>query len=57
MQVEYFAQCLDGMAFTRHGWVQSYGSRCVRPPLIVGDVAFRKPMTLREFQVSSTVVG
>lgn len=44
--VEYFAEQLDGFAFTAHGWVQSYGSRCVKPPLIVGDVARRQPMTV-----------
>ena len=37
--VEYFGEQLDGFAFTRHGWVQSYGSRCVKPPVIYGDVA------------------
>lgn len=49
--VEYFGVSLDGLAFTLNGWVQSYGSRYVRPPLIVGDVQFQKPMTVREFQV------
>lgn len=37
--VEYFGQQLEGFAFTRNGWVQSYGSRCVRPPIIYGDVS------------------
>ncbi|TAN05853.1 MAG: 5-methyltetrahydropteroyltriglutamate--homocysteine S-methyltransferase [Rhodanobacteraceae bacterium] len=45
--VEYFGEQLDGFAFTRHGWVQSYGSRCVKPPLIYGDVARAQPMTVR----------
>jgi len=45
--VEYFGEQLSGFAFTRHGWVQSYGSRCVRPPLIYGDVARPRPMTVR----------
>jgi 5-methyltetrahydropteroyltriglutamate--homocysteine methyltransferase len=45
--VEYFAEQLDGFLFTRHGWVQSYGSRCVRPPIIYGDVQRRGPMTVR----------
>jgi 5-methyltetrahydropteroyltriglutamate--homocysteine methyltransferase len=45
--VEYFGEQLDGFAFTRHGWVQSYGSRCVKPPLIWGDVARPAPMTVR----------
>uniref|UniRef100_UPI0025CD5668 5-methyltetrahydropteroyltriglutamate-- homocysteine S-methyltransferase n=1 Tax=uncultured Xanthomonas sp. TaxID=152831 RepID=UPI0025CD5668 len=45
--VEYFGEQLDGFAFTRHGWVQSYGSRCVKPPIIYGDVQRPAPMTLR----------
>ena len=45
--VEYFGEQLDGFAFTRNGWVQSYGSRCVKPPIIFGDVSRRKPMTVR----------
>ncbi|MER1968066.1 5-methyltetrahydropteroyltriglutamate--homocysteine S-methyltransferase [Castellaniella sp. GW247-6E4] len=44
--VEYFGELLDGFAFTEHGWVQSYGSRCVKPPLIYGDVARLAPMTV-----------
>ena len=44
--VEYFGERLDGFAFTRNGWVQSYGSRCVRPPIIFGDVARPDPMTV-----------
>lgn len=44
--VEYFAELLDGFAFTRNGWVQSYGSRCVKPPIIYGDVSRRTPMTV-----------
>ncbi len=44
--VEYFGEQLAGFAFTRHGWVQSYGSRYVKPPLIFGDVARPKPMTV-----------
>lgn len=43
--VEYFGEQLDGFAFTANGWVQSYGSRCVKPPIIFGDVARRGPMT------------
>ena len=35
--VEYFGEQLDGYAFSQHGWVQSYGSRCVKPPVIYGD--------------------
>ena len=44
--VQYFGEQLDGFAATDHGWVQSYGSRCVRPPIIYGDVARRTPMTV-----------
>ncbi|MGH7104045.1 MAG: 5-methyltetrahydropteroyltriglutamate--homocysteine S-methyltransferase [Acetobacteraceae bacterium] len=44
--VQYFAEQLSGFAATTHGWVQSYGSRCVRPPIIAGDVARPQPMTL-----------
>ena len=45
--VEYFGEQLDGFAFTEHGWVQSYGSRYVKPPIIYGDVARPRPMTVR----------
>jgi 5-methyltetrahydropteroyltriglutamate--homocysteine methyltransferase len=45
--VEYFAEQLNGFAVTQHGWVQSYGSRCVRPPILFGDVSRRGPMTVR----------
>jgi 5-methyltetrahydropteroyltriglutamate--homocysteine methyltransferase len=44
--VQYFGEQLDGFAATGSGWVQSYGSRCVRPPIIYGDVARRGPMTV-----------
>lgn len=44
--VEYFAEQLDGYAFTRFGWVQSYGSRCVKPAVIVGDLSRPKAMTV-----------
>jgi len=43
--VEYFGEQLDGFAFTKNGWVQSYGSRCVKPPIIFGDVSRPKAMT------------
>jgi 5-methyltetrahydropteroyltriglutamate--homocysteine methyltransferase len=45
--VEYFGEQLDGFAFTKNGWVQSYGSRCVKPPVIFGDVSRPEPMTVR----------
>jgi 5-methyltetrahydropteroyltriglutamate--homocysteine methyltransferase len=44
--VEYFGAELDGFAFTEHGWVQSYGSRSVKPPILYGDVVRRRPMTV-----------
>ncbi|NIC07618.1 5-methyltetrahydropteroyltriglutamate--homocysteine S-methyltransferase [Billgrantia bachuensis] len=44
--VEYFGEQLDGYVFTRNGWVQSYGSRCVKPPVIVGDVTRPVAMTV-----------
>lgn len=44
--VEYFGEQLEGFAFTQFGWVQSYGTRCVKPPIIFGDVERLKPMTL-----------
>ena len=48
--VEFFAEKLTGFAFTKHGWVQSYGNRYVRPPIIWGDVRRTSAMTVREFQ-------
>ncbi|MGH8744775.1 MAG: 5-methyltetrahydropteroyltriglutamate--homocysteine S-methyltransferase, partial [Burkholderiales bacterium] len=44
--VEYFGELLEGFAFTQNGWVQSYGSRCVKPPIIFGDVERKEPMTV-----------
>jgi 5-methyltetrahydropteroyltriglutamate--homocysteine methyltransferase len=44
--VQYFGERLSGFAFTQHAWVQSYGSRCVRPPIIYGDVSRPGPMTV-----------
>ncbi|QLF91708.1 5-methyltetrahydropteroyltriglutamate--homocysteine S-methyltransferase [Pseudomonas sp. ABC1] len=44
--VEYFAEQLDGYVFTRFGWVQSYGSRCVKPAVIYGDLSRPQPMTV-----------
>ncbi|MDI4645082.1 5-methyltetrahydropteroyltriglutamate--homocysteine S-methyltransferase [Cohnella hashimotonis] len=46
--VEFFGEKLAGFAFTAKGWVQSYGSRCVKPPVIYGDVELPKPMTVAE---------
>jgi len=45
--VEYFGQQLEGFLFTQYGWVQSYGSRCVKPPIIYGDVSRPEDMTVR----------
>jgi 5-methyltetrahydropteroyltriglutamate--homocysteine methyltransferase len=45
--VEYFAEFLEGFLFTENGWVQSYGSRCVKPPIIYGDVSRPQPMTVK----------
>ncbi|SDF19549.1 5-methyltetrahydropteroyltriglutamate--homocysteine S-methyltransferase [Terriglobus roseus] len=45
--VEYFAEFLEGFVFTEYGWVQSYGSRCVKPPIIFGDVSRPQPMTVK----------
>ncbi len=46
--VEFFGEKMEGFAFTKNGWVQSYGTRCVRPPIIYGDVSRPEPMTLNE---------
>ncbi|WP_127137178.1 5-methyltetrahydropteroyltriglutamate--homocysteine S-methyltransferase [Flagellimonas oceanensis] len=44
--VEYFGEQLEGFTFTQNGWVQSYGSRCVKPPIIYGDVSRPRPITV-----------
>lgn len=44
--VEYFGECLDGFLFTEKAWVQSYGTRCVKPPIIWGDISRSQPMTV-----------
>jgi 5-methyltetrahydropteroyltriglutamate--homocysteine methyltransferase len=44
--VEYFGEQLDGYAFSQFGWVQSYGSRCVKPPILFGDISRPRPMTV-----------
>ncbi|HEY4254044.1 MAG TPA: 5-methyltetrahydropteroyltriglutamate--homocysteine S-methyltransferase [Roseomonas sp.] len=48
--VQYFGEQLSGFVFTKHGWVQSYGSRCVRPPILFGDVSRPRPMTVAWWQ-------
>lgn len=60
--VEYFGMQLEGFAFTEHGWVQSYGSRYVKPPILYGDVQRKGPMTVRwstfaQAQTSKPVKG
>ncbi|WP_439618664.1 5-methyltetrahydropteroyltriglutamate--homocysteine S-methyltransferase [Shinella sp.] len=53
--VQYFGEQLSGFAFTQHAWVQSYGSRYVRPPIIFGDVSRPNPMTVRWWQYSQSL--
>lgn len=60
--VQYFAEQLDGYLVTQHGWVQSYGTRYVRPPVLVGDISRPRPMTVRwwayaQLQTSRPVKG
>lgn len=53
--VEYFGELLEGFAFTRNGWVQSYGSRCVKPPVIFGDVSREQAMTVQWTQYAQSL--
>ena len=53
--VQYFGERLEGYVFTTHAWVQSYGSRCVRPPIIVGDVSRPGPMSVKESKYAASV--
>lgn len=53
--VQYFGERLEGYVFTTHGWVQSYGSRCVRPPIIVGDVSRPAAMTVKESKYAVSI--
>ncbi|MBI1650447.1 5-methyltetrahydropteroyltriglutamate--homocysteine S-methyltransferase [Hyphomicrobium sulfonivorans] len=53
--VQYFGEQLDGFTFTKNGWVQSYGSRYVRPPIIFGDVTRPKPMTVEWWQYAQSL--
>ena len=55
--VEYFGEQLDGFAFTGNGWVQSYGSRCVKPPVIFGDVPRPRPMTVGWIQYAQSLTA
>jgi 5-methyltetrahydropteroyltriglutamate--homocysteine methyltransferase len=53
--VQYFAEQMDGYTFTDNGWVRSYGTRCVRPPIIHGDVSRRGPMSVRWTQYAQSL--
>ncbi|MBF5000137.1 5-methyltetrahydropteroyltriglutamate--homocysteine S-methyltransferase [Nocardia sp. BSTN01] len=55
--VQYFAEQLDGFAATDHGWVQSYGTRCVRPPILYGDVVRTAPMTVEWITYAQSLTG
>ncbi|WP_413721646.1 5-methyltetrahydropteroyltriglutamate--homocysteine S-methyltransferase [Sodalis sp. RH24] len=53
--VEYFGEHLDGFVFTQNGWVQSYGSRCVKPPIIIGDISRPSPITVEWAQYAQSL--
>ena len=53
--VEYFGEQLDGYAFSQFGWVQSYGSRCVKPPILFGDISRPKAMTVEWIQYAASL--
>jgi len=55
--VEYFGQQLEGYSFTQYGWVQSYGSRCVKPPVITSDIVRNEPMTVRWSQYAQSLTS
>jgi 5-methyltetrahydropteroyltriglutamate--homocysteine methyltransferase len=55
--VQYFGEQLAGFAFTQHAWVQSYGSRYVRPPIIFGDVSRPRPMTVAWWQYAQSLTA
>ncbi len=55
--VQYFGEQLSGFAFTKFAWVQSYGSRCVRPPIVFGDVSRPKPMTVEWWRYAQSLTG
>ena len=55
--VEYFGEQLDGYAFSQFGWVQSYGSRCVKPPILFGDIARPKAMTVAWSQYAQSLTA
>jgi 5-methyltetrahydropteroyltriglutamate--homocysteine methyltransferase len=53
--VQYFGEQLSGFVFTENGWVQSYGSRCVRPPILFGDVSRPQPMTVEWWRFAQSL--
>jgi 5-methyltetrahydropteroyltriglutamate--homocysteine methyltransferase len=55
--VQYFGEQLSGFAFTKHGWVQSYGSRYVRPPVLFGDVSRARPMTVEWWSYAQSLTN
>ena len=55
--VEYFGECLDGFLFTEKAWVQSYGTRCVKPPVVWGDISRAKPMTVKWSVYAQSLTG
>jgi 5-methyltetrahydropteroyltriglutamate--homocysteine methyltransferase len=55
--VEYFGEQLEGYAFSQLGWVQSYGSRCVKPPILFGDISRAKPMTVEWTQYAQSLTN
>jgi 5-methyltetrahydropteroyltriglutamate--homocysteine methyltransferase len=55
--VEYFAERFEGFAFTRHGWVQSFGTRCVKPPVLYGDVRRPEPVTVEWWKYAQSLTA
>jgi 5-methyltetrahydropteroyltriglutamate--homocysteine methyltransferase len=55
--VQYFGEQLEGFAFTKHAWVQSYGSRCVRPPILFGDISRPRPMTVEWWRYAQSLTS
>jgi len=55
--VEYFGECLDGFLFTDKAWVQSYGTRCVKPPIIWGDISRPRPITVDYAVYAQSLTG
>ncbi len=55
--VEYFGEQLEGYAFSQYGWVQSYGSRCVKPPILFGDISRREAMTVEWFRYAQSLTA